>query len=347
MKIIKKHYSSKGLVFTILGIRISISKNSRLFSLIAKPRISVIVPVYNVAQYLEECLNSIINQKFVRIQVICVNDGSTDNSLEILKKYHKKDKRIKIINQHNQGLSAARNTGLRYVKGKYVMFVDSDDKIKDGAFSKLHKYMDKTSANFCIFSYCIMTKEKIMTVKKSQEFYQKKQGEIFSYKDINDKIFFRWAVWQKIFRTSFLKENNLQFPVGKIFEDVIFHIKSMIKASKICLYNEDFYYYRVDNASSIMNTSKNSGKNLHIVDAIDMGYDFLDKEKKLDGLLSYFCAFVVRETSGYLKASPLDVKRLLAQRTMSWLDAHDDIKNIIMADEQYSEYVKLLEESLS
>ena len=347
MKIIEKYYTPKGVKINILGIKISLSEESSLFPLVVKPHISVIVPVYNVAQYLEECLDSIINQKFWQLQIICVNDGSTDNSLEILKKYRKKDKRIKIINQHNQGLSAARNVGLKHVKGEYVMFVDSDDKMTGEAFSELYDYMNETMADFCIFGCNVWKNDKYIKLKKCQDFYQQKQNEVFSYKDIYDKIFTKWNVWLKIFRTSFLKENNLLFPVGKIYEDVIFHIKTMLKASIICLYNEVFYCYRDDNPSSIMNTSKSSRKSLHIVDAIDMGYDFIDKEKKINELLSYFCAFVVSETTGYLKTTPPDIKKLLAQKITDWLDTHNNVKDVIMSEEQYSEYVKLLEESLS
>lgn len=346
MKIIEKYYTPKGVKINILGIKISLSQESSLFPLVVKPHISVIVPVYNVAQYLEECLDSIINQKFWQLQIICVNDGSTDNSLEILKKYRKKDKRIKIINQHNQGLSAARNVGLKHVKGEYVMFVDSDDKMTGEAFSELYDYMNKTMADFCIFGCNVWKNDKYIKLKKCQDFYQQKQNEVFSYKDIYDKIFTKWNVWLKIFRTSFLKENNLQFPVGKIYEDVIFHIKTMLKASKICLYNEVFYCYRVDNPSSIMNTSKNSKKNIHIIDAIDMCYDFLKQENVFTELKPQFCSFVVRETSCYLRASSPDIKKLLAQKIMGWLDTHNDVKNVIITEEQYSEYVCLLNEAL-
>ena len=90
------------------------------------PKISVIIPVYNVEKYLAECLTSVVNQTFKDIEIICVNDGSTDNSPKILKEFAQKDSRIKIINQENQGLSAARNTGLDVATGEYVSFIDSD-----------------------------------------------------------------------------------------------------------------------------------------------------------------------------------------------------------------------------
>ena len=93
------------------------------------PKISVIVPIFNVEKYLKECLESIINQTFKDIEIICINDGSTDNSLDILNQYAEKDNRIKVITQSNQGLSAARNTGIKYANGEYISFIDSDDYI--------------------------------------------------------------------------------------------------------------------------------------------------------------------------------------------------------------------------
>ena len=103
-----------------------------------KPLVSVIVPVYNVEKYLEECLDSIINQTLEDIEIICVNDGSTDNSLKILKKYAKKDNRIKIINQKNCGLGCARNSGLNQSQGDYIFFLDSDDYLNPNILEKLY-----------------------------------------------------------------------------------------------------------------------------------------------------------------------------------------------------------------
>lgn len=93
----------------------------------SKPLISIIVPVYNTEQYLSKCLDSLINQTYKNIEIICVNDGSTDNSADILNEYDKKDKRVRMISQKNCGLSATRNTGLKNCCGEYVMFLDSDD----------------------------------------------------------------------------------------------------------------------------------------------------------------------------------------------------------------------------
>ena len=114
-------------------------------------KLSVIVPCYNVEKYLSECLDSILNQTFEDIEIICINDGSTDNTQDILDSYLKKDKRIKVISQHNQGLSMARNVGLKNVTGEYVTFIDSDDYFELTAFEETLKIVEEKSLDLLIF----------------------------------------------------------------------------------------------------------------------------------------------------------------------------------------------------
>ena len=106
-------------------------------------RVSVIVPVYNVDKYLRKCLDSLVNQTLKEIEIIVINDGSTDESEKILQEYKKKDKRIIVIKQKNKGLSATRNVGIKNAKGKYVTFIDSDDWIEKDTFKKVKEQMDK------------------------------------------------------------------------------------------------------------------------------------------------------------------------------------------------------------
>ena len=103
-----------------------------------KPKISIIIPVYNVEKYLEQCLKSVINQTFKDIEIICINDGSTDNSLEILEAFQKQDERIKIINKQNEGQGIARNEGLKVAKGEYISFIDPDDWVAQGMYEFLY-----------------------------------------------------------------------------------------------------------------------------------------------------------------------------------------------------------------
>lgn len=115
--------------------------------------VSIIVPVYNVESYLAKCLDSCINQNFTDMEIVCVNDGSNDSSVEILQAYSKFDSRIKIINKKNGGLSSARNAGIAEACGKYIMFVDSDDWISSDAVGKLYKNAEDNNSDVVIFDY--------------------------------------------------------------------------------------------------------------------------------------------------------------------------------------------------
>ena len=118
------------------------------------PKISVIIPVYNVEKYLSECLDSIINQTLREIEVICVNDGSTDSSLSILKEYSSKDNRVKIIDKKNEGQGYARKVGLDIAKGEYILFCDSDDKYSsNNVFENLYKAIKKNNSDLMCFSF--------------------------------------------------------------------------------------------------------------------------------------------------------------------------------------------------
>lgn len=126
--------------------------------------LSVIIPVYNVSFYLEECLSSVVHQSLQDIEIICINDGSTDNSLEILKKWGKKDNRIVILNQENKGVSAARNEGLKIAKGNYITFVDADDMVCPNIYSSLIPKMQIYELDAYIFAFKTFPNEKIETI---------------------------------------------------------------------------------------------------------------------------------------------------------------------------------------
>ena len=149
------------------------------------PKISVIIPVYNTETYLLECLDSIVNQTLKDIEIICVNDGSTDNSLSILKEYASKDNRIKIIDKENEGQGYSRKVGLDNSTGKYILFCDSDDYYSElTAFEELYNYIEKVEVDVVIFS-CILKQR--YSIKYGTETYPK--NEIFSYFDLDNILY--------------------------------------------------------------------------------------------------------------------------------------------------------------
>ncbi len=211
-------------------------------------KLSIIVPVYNVAEYLERCLNSLINQTLNEIEIICVNDGSTDNSLCILEKFAELDKRIKIINQKNKGLSGARNTGIKLVQGEYFGFLDSDDWVDLDYFEKLYKRAKNCDADISLGDFIRKGKFKHkirLKLNKEEEFVGDNE------KFYGSQFYHFPCVWNKIYKTS--KFNDLRFIEGIYFEDGPYTIQALHRANKVVTCCNTYLYYFV-NPNSIVKT---------------------------------------------------------------------------------------------
>lgn len=194
-------------------------------------KISVIVPIYNVEKYLARCLDSVVGQTFRDIEIICVNDGSTDKSLSIAEQYAKKDGRISLINQENKGLSAARNVGMRIARGKYISFVDSDDWIDLDFLEKLYDAAESCGAD----AACSEIKRPHASGKNP---YKLKFESSQVLSAVSDKyrvleIPRRCYVWNKIYLRSELERQNLRFVEGRMFEDVYFTPRFLFDCKKI------------------------------------------------------------------------------------------------------------------
>lgn len=221
-------------------------------------KVSVIVPVYNVKKYLPQCMDSIINQTLKDIEIICVNDGSTDGSDEVLKEYAKKDSRIRIVNRPNGGLSAARNTGMPYAKGKYIGFVDSDDYIAQNAYELMYNNAEWYQSQMVI---CAVHKydESIGKIVDDDPYYT------LGYfpKDLNNRTFthfdakdffqdFCVMAWNKLYLRSFLEKMNARFPDGYIFEDGPFFTDIFFDMERVTIVRDFLYYYRINRVNSIV-----------------------------------------------------------------------------------------------
>ncbi len=238
------------------------------------PKISVIIPVYNVEKYLAECLTSVVNQTFKDIEIICVNDGSTDNSPMILEEFAQKDSRIKIINQENQGLAAARNTGIEVATGEYITFVDSDDYVSTDLYADMQKYLP--AELICFNAKIFPMSEKYRAL---QNYIQCKfDGEL----PVEEKLILKTNVhvWNKVFKTSVIKENNIRFPKGLYFEDFPFVCEYMLSINSVKFVSEKEYYFYRQQPNSIMNNC--SHKSIHHLYAWHYLYDRLKERKLLD-----------------------------------------------------------------
>lgn len=232
------------------------------------PKVSVIIPVYNVEQYLEQCLQSIINQTLSDIEIICVDDGSTDNSLNILKEYAQKDSRIKVLQQQNQYAGVARNNGLDTATGDYVYFLDSDDYIMKDCLEKMYEQITKTGSDICTikyFEYDEKTK-KFRKMKKAFDIRLLKGKKVFSCLDIGKNIFraINFSASLKLYKKEFLDKTNLKFQPVKTTNDVFFCCAALLVAEKITYCNKYLMVYRRNIPTSL---TKQRGKSFDSVRA--------------------------------------------------------------------------------
>lgn len=252
-------------------------------------KVSIVIPVYNVESYLEQCLNSAINQSLSKndIEIITINDGSTDNSLNILKKYASKYSNIKLINQDNKGLSNARNIGLNHSNGEYIYFLDSDDYIDLKSMEYCYQIAKEDNLDIVTFDAEIVL-ENINNKKVINNYDRKKLlksnvmsgSEFFCYSWRRKG--YRVPVWINLYKTDFLKKNNLFFKEGIIHEDELHTVKAFILASKVKYIQKKIFYRRIrDNSIMTKEISKKNIDSMYII-AQELYKFYEDKKLNLD-----------------------------------------------------------------
>ena len=206
------------------------------------PKVSVIVPIYNVEKYLEKCINSLLSQTLEDIQIILVNDGSKDNSGNIAKEYEKNNKnRIIYVEKENGGLSDARNYGLKYATGDFIAFLDSDDYIEKNAYEEMYNKAIEENADYveCDFIWEFPNK-----IRVDKQYPYKNKKEMLS--------FVRVVAWNKLIKRQLITDNNLEFPKGLRYEDVEFTYKLIPFVNKFAYVDKPFIHY-VQREGSIAN----------------------------------------------------------------------------------------------
>ncbi|WP_281815661.1 glycosyltransferase family 2 protein [Brachyspira pilosicoli] len=312
-------------------------------------KISVIVPVYNVEIYLKECLNSIINQTLKEIEIICIDDCSSDNSYNILEEYAKKDNRVKIFkNTQNESVGYNRNLGLKEARGEYISFIDSDDFISEDFLYNLYSTAKKYDSDMVNTLNIKFYKNKKIT-KFYYTFYDKEFESIWNLNDIENS-FSKQAiapyVWNKIYRTSFLVNNNLNFMTTKFgaSEDTNFLVKLMLHKPKISFNNNSIYYYRYSPVSltNIVKTNIQCFSNniLNMTDALN--YCKVYYPEFLDDI--YLKVFV--PTLNFYFASSQKTKRELYQKIYDFVQELDIDKSKInkkssFENDVFNEYLSI------
>lgn len=224
--------------------------------------VSVILPVYNVEQYLDKCLTSIENQTLKKLEIICVDDGSTDGSLEIIRNHQNKDHRIRVITQQNGGAGKARNEGMKIARGKYLSFLDADDYIDEDTFRLAVDRAEKNDADITIYKAYLYDNQ---TGKETQNNYSVRvdklpRKEVFSRNDILGNIFtdiMGWA-WDKLYKASFVYNSGLKFQEQRTTNDMYFVYASLLKAPRITVLNKHLYHQRRNVSTSLSNTREKS-----------------------------------------------------------------------------------------
>lgn len=241
--------------------------------------ISVVVPVYNVENFLEECLDSIVNQTFKDIEIICINDGSTDKSLDILNQYAQNDNRFIVVSQENAGHAVATNRGIEIAKAKYLYLMDSDDVLELTALEETYNFCEERDLDFVIFqamNYVVdedrYYKSEIYSLDK---LYKLVGDNIFDFKDLGEIIFdIPVTPWSKLYKTSFIKESGALFPEGLVFDDNVFFFEILFNAKRIAVFPKYLFTRRWYTYSSTTSGDK------RFLDSIDINNLTIDLFKK-------------------------------------------------------------------
>ena len=270
-----------------------------------KDLVSIIIPVYNTEIFLDKCIKSVIGQTYNNIEIIIVNDGSTDNSIKIIKKYANNDKRIMLINQSNQGVSKARNEGIKKAKGKYILFVDGDDYIEPNAVELSLQRIKEYNVDVIKFNVNIYDKDGNV----EHENYEGYLGTIFTGKKLDYLIskFLDSESNLHTFAPTLLikKQKMVEFDESLYFmEDTFFYVKLLKKVDSLCFINEKLYTY--------VYNEKSASKDINQFNRIIKGlYNTISKiRNELQGesyynQINYCCFYVFVGKTKFLKAFPI------------------------------------------
>lgn len=275
-------------------------------------KVSIIIPIYNASMHLDLCLNSVLNQTYKNLEIIMINDGSTDNSVEIIKKYQKEDKRIVLFNQKNQGVAKTRNKGIRKSSGEYLMFIDQDDYIDDDYIERLLSKMKKNDLDILVGGY----------VRESYETHKimfKDYG-----KETNIAPYILIVPWGKLYRTSYAK--NFEFMDSTIADEYLFNVMAYNNTDKIAVI-EDFGYHWMFNEKSVSNTKhkglKNTDELIRVLDKLVKSVSPKDKDA-----LNYF---YVRACIYYILFSckKVNISEIMTvnRKFMKWLKVNAELDN--------------------
>lgn len=311
------------------------------------PKISVIIPVYNVEQYLRKCLDSVVTQTFKDIEIICINDGSTDGSLEILKEYANKDSRIVLIDTENKGQAAARNIGLKKANGEYIAFVDSDDYIEKETYEFAMKYIK--SADIIVWGIKVFGEHALEQRKSDNKYYQLKyKGTIKTSTDVILKT--DCSVCNKLFKNEILRKKRIIFPEGLHYEDALFWMEYAINSNNIHFIDAYFYNYRRRQDSTMSKTFKRGDYAIEHLYIIDEFFKYLKMHEKFSKEIDLFVSVFKSYFYFAYSFSPNDKQQEVLEKATNYALTFfkgTKVRNRFISLLQKKDYEKLFEPELT
>ena len=314
-----------------------------------QPIVSVIMPVYNGHDHLRQCLDSVIRQTLKDIEIICVDDGSTDDSAEILKEYAAKDPRVRVILQENGGAGAARNNGLRHAKGRYLSFLDSDDFFEKTMLKKAVDKIQEDQAEFVVFrcdQYLNDTGEykKIHYSLKNECLPPYKPFPVWAIVDNVFRVFVGWA-WDKLYDAEFVRKYGFTFQEQRTSNDLLFVFSALVKAQRITYLDEILAHQRRNNNESLSNTREKSW--FCFYDALCALRDYLKSQNIYEDLEQDFINYALHFSLWNLNTITGDgFTRLYNKLKTEWfadlgITAHD--RSYFRDEKEYLQYAEIMD----
>ena len=295
------------------------------------PKVSVILPVYNVGKYLRESLESLINQTLKDIEIICVNDGSTDDSYEILEEYKAKDSRIKVIHKENKGTGAARNDGLKLATGECIGFVDPDDWVKPNMFERLYSliqekdldiamcmpdgYDEKNAVNAPFPYFVDANFEKII------------DDRIFNWRDLSP-FSYPMCVWNKLYKKELFDKHNIDFAEGLDFEDHKVIFGTLLTAEKMFFIREKLYVYRFNREGSVL--TDNNRRLIDHIKIFDIVENIMNNTNTMELLRNDFLTYKIHNLLYYYSMIKEEFKSEYYENMLQ------SIKNTNLSDDEFN-----------
>ena len=309
-----------------------------------KLKVSVIMPIYNAAEFLREGLDSLLKQTLHEIEIICVNDGSKDQSLEILREYEKKDSRIKIIDQKNQGAGAARNNGMHVAQGEYLAFLDSDDFFEPNMLEEAYNAAHKKDAEICVYNADLFDhtekKYKKCTWAFRKQYFPENEPFAATDEDVRDNIFrmFNGWPWDKLYKREYIDRIGIEYQNLRTTNDMFFVFIALARAKKIVTVDKILIHQRVNVKTSLSRTREKSWDCFYIA-LLAMQKRLYDRMEK--AFVNWALNFSLWQLNTMIGDAYEKTYKLLKKEGFERLDITRHDRNYFYSKKEYNQFLQV------